>query len=271
MKIGVLGCGGRMGRAVMAEILAGEGCVLAGGCERPGSPVIGDDLGVLAGAKPLGRVAQDNAQAVIAEADVVIEFTTPEVSLAHAAASAALGTAHVMGTTGLDADARATLRALASRTPILWSANMSQGVNLLQGLVEIVARTLGPDAFDIEIVEMHHRRKVDAPSGTALALGEAAARGRGVSLEDAGQLSREGITGSRPTGEIGFATLRGGDVVGEHAVIFAGEGERIELSHRATDRRIFARGALRAARWLAGRTPGLYDMQDALGMRDPAG
>ncbi|WGF88836.1 4-hydroxy-tetrahydrodipicolinate reductase [Marinivivus vitaminiproducens] len=268
MKIGVLGCAGRMGRSVMAEVLADGHCDLIGGSVRSDSPALGHDLGSLAGLAGIGIAATDDVRSVIDRADVVVEFTTPEASLAHAALSAQAGTAHVLGATGLDDAAHAALRDLSARTPLLWAANMSQGVNLLLSAVEQVARALAPDLFDIEVVEMHHRDKVDAPSGTALALGEAAARGRAVALPEAARLSREGLTGARPHGEIGFATLRGGDVVGEHVVIFAGKGERIELGHRATDRRIFARGAVRAATWLAGRPPGLYDMLDVLGMRD---
>jgi 4-hydroxy-tetrahydrodipicolinate reductase len=267
VKIAVLGCAGRMGRAVMAEVLAADGLSLCGGAEAPGHPALGQDLGRLAGAGPIGIEATDGD--VIAAADVVIEFSTPEVSLRHAGLSAAHGTAHVIGTTGLDAEQAAELKQLATRTPIVWAPNMSLGVNLLLGLTEQVAQALGPDAFDIEIVEIHHKHKVDAPSGTALALGEAAARGRGVELAQVAVRGRDGLTGPRAAGAIGFAALRGGDAVGDHSVIFAGIGERIEIAHRASDRGIYARGALHAARWAHGRTPGLYGMADVLGMRPP--
>ena len=265
MKIAVLGCAGRMGRAVMAEVLAADGLTLCGGLESSGHGALGQDLGGLAGAEPIGVAASDDEQ-LIAAADVAIEFSTPEVSVRHAGISAAHGTAHVIGTTGLSTDQAAQLGQAAARTPVVWAPNMSLGVNLLLGLTEQVARALGPDAFDIEIVEIHHRHKVDAPSGTALALGEAAARGRGMALEQAAVRGRDGLTGARRAGTIGFAALRGGDAVGDHSVIFAGTGERIELVHRASDRRIYARGAVHAARWAHGQVPGLYGMADVLGL-----
>jgi 4-hydroxy-tetrahydrodipicolinate reductase len=265
VKITVLGCAGRMGRAVMAEVLAADGLTLCGGLESSGHAVLGQDLGRLAGAEPIGIAASDDEH-VIAAADVAIEFSTPEVTVRHAGISAAHGTAHVIGTTGLSTEQAAELGQAAARTPIVWAPNMSLGVNLLLRLTEQVARALGPEAFDIEIVEIHHRHKVDAPSGTALALGEAAARGRGVALEQAAVRGRDGLTGARRAGTIGFAALRGGDAVGDHSVIFAGTGERIELVHRASDRRIYARGAVHAARWAGGRAPGLYGMADVLGL-----
>lgn len=266
MKIGVLGCAGRMGRAIIGEVLGADACSLAGGTEMAGHSAIGQDLGALAGLDDVGLQAHDDAPDLIGKADVVIEFSTPEATLRHAALAAELGTAHVIGTTGLDAGAEAALREIALRTPIVWAANMSLGVNLLCGLAEQVAGSLGPDAFDIEIVEMHHRQKIDAPSGTALALGHAAARGRKVALEDVSDRGRDGITGARRSGAIGFAALRGGDVVGDHSVVFAGIGERIELSHKASDRGIYARGAVHAARWLQGKPAGLYSMADVLGL-----
>ena len=268
MKIGVLGCAGRMGRAIVREVAGCEGATLAGGTEAADSPVLGQDLGTLAGIDDVGLSVNDDARALIATSDVVIEFSTIEATLRHTKVSADLGTAHVIGTTGLDDDATAIVRDAACRTPIVWAANMSLGVNLLLGLTERVARTLGPEAFDIEIVEIHHRQKIDAPSGTALALGDAAARGRGVALEEVSDRGRDGLTGARDSGAIGFAALRGGDVVGDHTVIFAGLGERIELSHKAADRQIYARGAVHAARWLNGQPPGLYDMTDVLGLEN---
>jgi 4-hydroxy-tetrahydrodipicolinate reductase len=266
MRIGVLGCAGRMGRAVIGEVVAAGDLALAGGVEPPGHPALGQDLGVLAGADPVGVAASADAAALLAAADVVIEFSAPEASAAHAALAAERGVGHVIGTTGLSETHERTLRDAARRTAIMRAANMSLGVNLLLGLTAQVARALGPEAFDIEILEMHHRHKVDAPSGTALALGEAAARGRGVRLGDVAARGRDGLTGARKAGAIGFAALRGGDVVGDHVVVFAGAGERIELAHRATDRRIYARGAVTAARWLWGRPPGLYDMAHVLGL-----
>ena len=266
MKIGVLGCAGRMGRAVMAEVLASADLQLAGGVEQPGHAALGQDLGLLAGVETLGIVATDDARALLGEADVVIEFSAPEASVAHARTAAELNTGHVIGTTGLSEAQEATLRDAARRTAIVRAANMSLGVNLLLGLAEQVARALEPEAFDIEILEMHHKHKIDAPSGTALALGAAIARGRGVSLAEVAARGRDGLTGARKPGAIGFAALRGGDAVGDHSVIFAGVGERLELTHRASDRRIYARGALHAARWLQGRPPGLYGMSEVLGL-----
>ena len=195
----------------------------------------------------------------------IFEFTAPEASLAHAALAAATQTIHVIGTTGLNGDQEAALAAAAARTAIVWAPNMSLGVNLLMGLVERVAAALDDD-YDIEIFEIHHRHKVDAPSGTALGLGAAAAKGRGVALDDVALRGRDGMTGERPRGAIGFASLRAGDVVGDHSVTFAADGERIELAHRATDRRIYARGALRAAFWARGKPCGLYSMADVLGL-----
>jgi 4-hydroxy-tetrahydrodipicolinate reductase len=266
MEIGVLGCAGRMGRAVMAEVLTSSDCVLVGGIEPSGHPALGQDLGLLAGSGPLGIAATEDSRALIERADVVIEFSTPDASIAHARTAAELGTSHVIGTTGLSEAQEATLGEAARRTAILRAANMSLGVNLLLGLAEQVAGALGPEAFDAEILEMHHKHKVDAPSGTALALGAAVARGRGVSLAEVAERGRDGLTGARRPGAIGFAALRGGDVVGDHSVIFAGAGERLELTHRASERRIYARGALHAARWIHGRPPGLYGMAEVLGL-----
>ncbi len=265
LQVGVIGCAGRMGRAVLREVLRAPDLELAGGVERPGHPALGQDLGTLAGEAAAGLVASDDLAALLGRARVAIEFSTPAASLAHAEACAAAGVAAVIGTTGLDAAEEAGLARAATAVPIVRAANMSLGVNLLLALTEQVARALDAE-FDIEILEMHHRHKVDAPSGTALALGRAAAAGRGVALEEAAVRVRDGLTGPRPRGAIGFATLRGGDVVGDHSVVFAGEGERIVLQHLAADRAIYARGAVRAARWLAGRPPGLYGMRDVLGL-----
>ncbi|MDX6750912.1 4-hydroxy-tetrahydrodipicolinate reductase [Geminicoccaceae bacterium 1502E] len=265
MRIGMIGCAGRMGRTILKEILQSDGALLAGGVERAGSTALGQDLGVLAGQDPVGILAHDDVQRLIDEADAVIEFSSPEASLAHARLCAGAGTAHVIGTTGFDGDQIEALRAQARRIPIVWAPNMSQGVSLVAALVERVAKALD-DSYDIEIVEMHHRHKVDAPSGTALALGRSAAAGRGIVLDEAAVRVRDGQTGPRPRGSIGFATLRGGDVVGDHTVIFAGDGERIEITHKASDRRIYAKGAVRAALWTAGRPPGLYGMADVIGM-----
>jgi 4-hydroxy-tetrahydrodipicolinate reductase len=265
LRVGISGCGGRMGRMLVAEVASTEACQLAGGVEAAASAVLGKDIGELAGIGPVGFAASSDIEALFAAADVVIEFSTPEASVAHARQAAAAKKALVIGTTGLDDKANGALREAAKAAPILWAANMSLGVNLMMGLVEQMARGLSDD-YDIEILEMHHRHKIDAPSGTALALGGAAAQGRGIELARHSQRVRDGITGPRKPGDIGFATLRGGDNAGEHRVIFATEGEQIEIAHRATSRRIFARGAVAAAQWLAGKPPGLYGMKDVLSL-----
>ncbi|HWK46765.1 MAG TPA: 4-hydroxy-tetrahydrodipicolinate reductase [Stellaceae bacterium] len=261
-RIGIMGCGGRMGKLLIAEVLATPGAVLAGGTT---SSAAGRDLGEIAGLPPAGIVGTADAEAVIAASDVVIDFTAPAVAARHAILAASHGTALVIGTTGLDAAATSAIEAAAAAVAVIAAPNMSLGVNLLLGLVEQVARRLDA-GYDIEIVETHHRHKVDAPSGTALGLGKAAAAGRGVELDAVAIRSRDGHTGPRPAGSIGFAALRGGDIVGDHTVMFAGEGERLELTHRAGDRRIYARGAVRAALWTMERPAGLYGMRDVLGL-----
>jgi len=265
MKIGIVGCAGRMGRMLGKVIGETAGADLAGGTEAPGSDFIGADLGEIASAKRSGIAVTDDAAAMFAAVDLVIDFTIPAATVKHAALAAEAGTAMVIGTTGLsDAQMREIGRA-AEKIAIVHAGNMSLGVNLLVGLAEQVAAALGP-AFDIEVLEMHHKHKIDAPSGTALMLGKAAAKGRGVDHNAAAVMSREGETGARPDGAIGYATLRGGDVVGEHTVIFAGPGERIEISHKAADRGIFAHGAVTAALWTEGKPAGLYSMRDVLGL-----
>jgi 4-hydroxy-tetrahydrodipicolinate reductase len=265
MNIGIAGCAGRMGRMLLRAVLDSAEATLIGGTEREDHAAVGSDLGVLAGAGPVGLAARGDADAVFAAADVVIDFTTPTLVAGHVRLAVAHGTALIVGTTGLRAADEAALDEGARHVPVVQAANMSIGVNLLLGLTRQVAARLDA-GYDIEIVEMHHRHKVDAPSGTALALGRAAAEGRGVVLDAVSDRIRDGLTGPRRSGRIGFATLRGGDVVGEHTVIFAGEGERIELTHRATSRLIFARGAVRAALWTDGRPPGRYGMDDVLGL-----
>lgn len=265
MRIGITGAAGRMGRMLVLEVLASAEAELAGGIERPGHPSLGDDIAALAGAPACGQRLGDDAAALFAAADAVIDFSAPDAVAAHARLAAQTGTALVVGVTGLAAEHQAALAAAGRVVPVVQAANMSVGVNLLLGLTRKVAATLGAD-YDIEIVEMHHRHKVDAPSGTALALGEAAAAGRQVALAEVAVRSRDGHTGARQSGAIGFATLRGGDVVGEHSVIFAAEGERIELTHKASSRAVFAKGAVRAALWTAGRPPGVYGMADVLGL-----
>lgn len=262
LNIGVTGAAGRMGRMVIAAIREDADCRLVGAVESAGNAAVGRDAGELAGLAASDIAVTEDAASLFAAADLVIDFTLPAATGAHAELAGATGTALVIGTTGLADAERDALAAAAERAPLLWAPNMSPAVNLLFALTRSAAASL-PGA-DIEIVEMHHRRKIDAPSGTALALGAAAADGRGVNLEEVQRLSREGETGARPDGEIGFASLRGGDIAGEHTVILAMDGERIELSHLATDRMIFARGAVRAAKWLQGRAPGLYAMADML-------
>ena len=265
LRIGLVGAAGRMGATLVREIVGRPGVRLSGATERPGAEALGRDVGSLAGLEPLGLAITSDAAALFATSDVVIDFTAPAATLAHAALAAEHGVPLVIGTTGLDAAHERQLAEHARRVAMVLSGNMSLGVNLLVALTAKVAATLGPD-FDIEIVEMHHRHKVDAPSGTALMLGRAAAAGRGVSLDEVADRGRDGITGARTPGAIGFAALRGGDVVGEHTVLFAADGERIELTHKATDRRLFARGAVTAALWTRTRPPGLYAMADVLGL-----
>jgi len=264
-RMGVVGCGGRMGRMLIAEIAGSEGCAVAGGSEAPGSGYVNQDIGELAGIGRIGIPIGEAVDKLIGSSDVVLEFTSPAATAEHAALAASIGTAMVIGTTGLNSEQGDIVRLAAHSIPIVWAPNMSLGVNILLRVVEQVAGRLGPD-WDIEIIEMHHRGKVDAPSGTALALGRAAAAGRGAALEQIEVRARDGITGPRRKGDIGFAALRGGDAVGDHHVIFAGAGERLEFVHRTTTRAVFAKGAVRAARWAVGRPPGLYGIGDVLGL-----
>jgi 4-hydroxy-tetrahydrodipicolinate reductase len=247
---------------VLAET---SGCVVAGGIEAKGSPSVGRDIGEVAGLEPLGVAIGDDPLHLFAHVDGVLDFTSPASTVDFAALSAQARIVHVIGTTGLQPPDEAKIAAAARHATIVKAGNMSQGVNLLAVLTAQVARALGPE-FDVEILELHHRHKRDAPSGTSLMLGRAAAGAREVSLEERGVRTRDGDVGPRREGDIGFAALRGGDVVGEHRVIFAGPGERIELAHIATDRGIFARGAVKAALWARGRGPGLFSMQDVLGL-----
>lgn len=265
MKIAVMGAAGRMGRELIRAIAAEPACAISGATEVEGSSAVGRDVGELAGIERLGVKVSSDTGAVIADADAIVDFTTPKASAAFARLAARTRTAHIIGTTGFDSASEAEIRDAATKTAIVKSGNMSLGVNLLAALTRQVAAALGNE-FDIEIVEMHHRMKVDAPSGTALMLGEAAASGRKISLAEHAVRIRNGHTGPRRAGDIGFASLRGGSVVGDHTVIFAGDGERLELTHRAADRGIFARGAVKAALWAKGRPPGLYTMTDVLGI-----
>jgi 4-hydroxy-tetrahydrodipicolinate reductase len=267
MKLVVTGAGGRMGRTLVRAIAENPAVTLHAALERPGSPLIGQDAGTLAETRPLGVAISDDPLAAVVAADGVLDFTIPDVSCGMAAFAAQARIVHVIGTTGFEDKHEARIEAAARHATIVKSGNMSLGVNLLAGLVRKAAATLGDD-WDIEVLEMHHKMKIDAPSGTALLLGASAARGRGVSLKDRKVAVRDGVTGPREAGTIGFATLRGGTVIGDHTVILAGDGERIELSHYAGDRGLFARGAVRAALWARGRKPGLYDMDDVLGLKD---
>lgn len=266
--IAVLGAAGRMGRMLTAAVLAEPGAHLSGAMVREGHPWVGRDLGEAMGGAPLGVVVTDDPVEVFVRSQAALDFTTPAATRLHAELAAQARLVHVVGTTGLDRTDLELLAAAARHATIVRSGNMSLGVNLLAVLTRKVAAALGLN-YDIEIVEMHHRAKVDAPSGTALLLGEAAAAGRRANLADAAVRTRDGHTGPRPEGAIGFAALRGGDVVGDHSVVFAGPGEMVTLSHRATDRGVFAKGAVRAALWGQGRDPGLYDMIDVLGLRTP--
>jgi 4-hydroxy-tetrahydrodipicolinate reductase len=265
IKLAVAGAGGRMGQALIRAIKAQPGAVLSGAIERDGSPLIGQDAGMLAGTGESGVKIVADALPVLAKADGLIDFTSPAASVQLAGLAAQARIVHVIGTTGMSPADEEALDAAARHAVIVKSGNMSLGVNLLAVLVEQAARALGAD-YDIEIVEMHHRHKVDAPSGTALLLGEAAAQGRGIDLAAHSVRVRDGHTGPRETGSIGFATMRGGSVVGDHSVVLAGEGERVVLSHLAQDRSIFAQGAVRAALWGHGRKPGRYTMCDVLGL-----
>jgi 4-hydroxy-tetrahydrodipicolinate reductase len=265
MRLAIMGAGGRMGRELIRMVHGTEGCEVAGAAERPGSPFVGKDAGELAGVGHLGVPIVAEALPLFTQVEGVLDFTVPAASLETAALAAQARIVHVIGTTGFAAEDQGKIEAAARHATIVKSGNMSLGVNLLAALVEQAARAL-PESFDIEILEMHHKHKVDAPSGTALLLGEAAAKGRGIALAENSVRTRDGHTGERPDGAIGFAALRGGSVVGEHTVYFAGLGERLEFTHRAQDRQIFARGAVAAALWARGRGPGLFSMRDVLGI-----
>jgi 4-hydroxy-tetrahydrodipicolinate reductase len=267
MRLIVAGAGGRMGRTLIHAIAATNGATLAGAVDAAGSAVIGRDAGELAGLGKNGILVQADVEPLLKDAEGLIDFTVPAATVVFAELTARHGRAHIIGTTGLSGEDEALLAEAAKRAVVVKSGNMSLGVNLLAALVKRVAKTLDDD-FDIEIVEMHHNKKVDAPSGTALMLGRAAAEGRGIDLAQHSARGRDGQTGARCAGDIGFASLRGGTVVGDHSVIFAGTAERIELVHKAEDRMIFARGAVKAALWARGRKPGLYSMTDVLGLGD---
>jgi 4-hydroxy-tetrahydrodipicolinate reductase len=266
MKLVVVGAAGRMGQALIRIIHATEGATLHAAVGREGSPFLGKDAGDISGLGPIGVTLTDDPLSAFLHADGVIDFTKPATTVLFAGLAAQARIVHIIGTTGCSAEDEAKIAAAARHARIVKSGNMSLGVNLLSVLVEQAARALSPDEWDIEVLEMHHRHKVDAPSGTALLLGNAAAAGRGINLAEHAVRVRDGHTGARPAGSIGFATLRGGSVVGEHSVILAGEGEQVTLSHSAGDRSIFARGAVKAALWGRDQKPGFYSMLDVLGL-----
>ena len=267
LNVAMLGASGRMGRSIVPLIAAeSDGLRLSGALAAPGDPAVGQDAGAFAGTAPLAVAITDQLDRALEGAEVAIDFTLADASLRHAAACRERQCALVIGTTGQSAAQRDELAEIARGLPIVLAPNMSLGVNVLFRLAELAARALSAEQYDAEIVEVHHRNKVDAPSGTALGLGRAVAEGRGVELDDVADYARHGKMGVREHGHIGFAVVRGGDIVGDHRLIFAGPGEQIELAHHAQDRSGFARGALVAARWVVGRPPGLYSMVDVLGL-----
>ncbi|MGO8567298.1 4-hydroxy-tetrahydrodipicolinate reductase [Rhizobium ruizarguesonis] len=266
MKLVVVGAAGRMGQTLIRLIHSIEGVTLHAAIERTGSPFVGKDAGEIAGLGPTGVVIGDDPLNAFLDAEGVLDFTSPAATVEFSGLAAQARIVHVIGTTGCSDDDNTRIAAAARHARIVKSGNMSLGVNLLSVLAEQAARALDPDDWDIEILEMHHKHKVDAPSGTALLFGEAAAKGRGIDLATKSVRVRDGHTGAREAGTIGFATLRGGSVIGEHSVLFAGEGEIVTLSHSAADRSIFARGAIKAALWARDKKPGLYSMLDVLGL-----
>jgi 4-hydroxy-tetrahydrodipicolinate reductase len=268
MKLVVTGAAGRMGQALIRAIAQTGGVTLHAAVERKGAPQLGADAGELAGAGKLSVPITDDPLRAFAHADGVLDFTIPAATVEFAAYAAQARIVHVIGTTGCSAEDEAKISAAARHATIVKSGNYSLGVNILSVLIEKAAKALGPKDFDIEVLEMHHKHKVDAPSGTALLLGGAAAKGRGIELNDNSVRVRDGHTGARQEGAIGFATLRGGSVAGDHSVIFAGEDEQITFTHHAVNRDMFARGAIRAALWAQGQKPGLYSMRDVLDLND---
>jgi 4-hydroxy-tetrahydrodipicolinate reductase len=266
MKIAVAGASGRMGRMLIEAIGADPDFELAGALDQPDSPSIGQDAGAFAG-QPTGVLITSDLAQGLARADCLIDFTRPEGTLRHLEYCAAHGIKMVIGTTGFDEAGKAAIRAAAGQVAIVFAPNMSVGVNVTLKLLELAAKSLS-EGYDIEIIEAHHRHKVDAPSGTALQMGEVIAGALGRDLKTAAVYGREGVTGERDPSTIGFATVRGGDIVGDHTVLFAGTGERIEISHKSSSRVTYAHGALRAARFSADKQKGLYDMQDVLGLKD---
>ncbi|WP_445000154.1 4-hydroxy-tetrahydrodipicolinate reductase [Halomonas mongoliensis] len=269
-RIAIVGVAGRMGRTLVNAVQQDDGATLAGGIVEPGSSLVGADLGELAGAGRVGVAAVESLAAIVDDFDVLIDFTAPRVTLSNLAFCAAHGKRMVIGTTGLSDEELAELDGFRDQLPFVFAPNMSVGVNLTLKLLETAARALGDEGYDIEVIEAHHRHKVDAPSGTALKMGEVVAESLGRTLKEHGVFERVGQCGPRTDKEIGFATVRAGDIVGEHTVMFATEGERIEITHKASSRMTFAKGAVRAARWVADRDKGRYAMQDVLGLTGSA-
>jgi 4-hydroxy-tetrahydrodipicolinate reductase len=265
MRIAIAGSSGRMGRTLIEAVLRAEDMTLAAAFEQAGSPFLGKDAGELAGS-PCGVAISADVEAGLAAADCMIDFTRPAGTLAHLAACRRRGVAMVIGTTGMEAEQRAQIQEAAGHIPIVFAPNMAVGVNLVFKLLDVAARVLS-QGYDIEVIEAHHRHKVDAPSGTALRMGEVVAQALGRDLKQCAVYGREGVTGERDPSTIGFATVRGGDIVGDHTVLFAGTGERVEITHKAASRMPYALGSLRAARFLQDRQNGLFDMQDVLGLR----
>ncbi|RII25695.1 MAG: 4-hydroxy-tetrahydrodipicolinate reductase [Geobacter sp.] len=266
IKVAVCGAAGRMGQRIINAIVEAEGAELSGALERPGHPLLGQDAGLIAACGPLGVPLSADLNGVIASCDVMIDFTAPKVSLKNLEACALKKKSIVIGSTGFTGEERALAAELAADIPVILAPNMSVGVNVCFKILKDIATTLGDD-FDVEIVEAHHRLKKDAPSGTAVRMGEVVAEALGRDYNKVANCHREGITGERTREEIGMQTIRGGDIIGEHTVYFIGMGERIELSHRAMTRDMFSRGSVRAAKWVVTQKPGLYDMQDVLGLR----
>jgi 4-hydroxy-tetrahydrodipicolinate reductase len=264
VKVAVAGASGRMGRMLIEAVLGSADCTLAGALDVQGSPAIGLDAGAALGRTSGIEISADPKRA-LAAADVLIDFTRPEGTLGHLAACRELGVRAVVGTTGFGAEGKAQIGAFARETAIVFAPNMSVGVNVVMRLLDLAARSLGP-AYDVEVIEAHHRHKVDAPSGTALAMGEVVAKALGRDLQADGVFARHGQTGERKAGTIGFSAIRGGDIVGDHTVLFAGTGERIEITHKSGSRAGYVEGSLRAARFVVGKPPGLYDMADVLGI-----
>jgi 4-hydroxy-tetrahydrodipicolinate reductase len=264
VQIAISGVSGRMGRALLEAVAADADCALRAAIDRAGSPLVGQDAGTAWGVAS-GVSVTDQPAAALKGAHALIDFTRPEATFGYLDACVAAGVPLVIGTTGFDEAGRARIAAAAQQIPVVFAPNMSVGVNLLMKLAELAAQVL-EDGYDIEIIEAHHRHKVDAPSGTALGLGQAVARAINRDLASCAVYGREGVTGERDPRTIGFATVRGGDIVGDHTLLFAGIGERVELTHKASSRATFAQGALRAAKWLQGRAPGLYDMRDVLNL-----